>query len=225
MLNSFRGWFGEKITAFNMWLFLDGGTYRRFHDVYIPTFSGSAQIDHLLISPFGVFIIETKNYKGWIFGDECAPQWTQTLFGKKYRFQNPLRQTYRQKKALAEYLNINERFINAVVYFAGDSEFKTCLPDNVLDCGLSSYIRRFRQVVFSPAELNGLLAQLNRHQQNSVTTRREHVDDLHARHDSVTTCPKCGSPLVERTARTGFNAGNTFMGCSRFPKCRFIKNC
>lgn len=35
-------------------------------------------------------------------------------------------------------------------------------------------------------------------------------------------CPRCGSPLVEREARKGANAGNRFLGCSTFPKCRYI---
>ena len=32
-------------------------------------------------------------------------------------------------------------------------------------------------------------------------------------------CPKCGKPLVLRTARKGENSGNQFWGCSGFPKC------
>lgn len=35
-----------------------------------------------------------------------------------------------------------------------------------------------------------------------------------------TACPVCRSPMVVRTARRGKNAGNSFWGCSRFPKCK-----
>jgi hypothetical protein len=66
----FKGWFGEKKTTFNMWLFLNTDTYRRFHDVIIPSKNGTTQIDHILVSSFGVFIVETKNIKDWIFGSE-----------------------------------------------------------------------------------------------------------------------------------------------------------
>jgi len=58
-----RGWFGEKKTAFNMWLTLDSKVYRRHHNIIIPSKSGTTQIDHILVSPppppppFGVFII------------------------------------------------------------------------------------------------------------------------------------------------------------------------
>lgn len=36
-------------------------------------------------------------------------------------------------------------------------------------------------------------------------------------------CPRCGSELVERQAKRGTNAGNTFLGCSSFPKCRYTE--
>ncbi len=93
-----KGWFGEKKTTFNMWLSLDDKIYRRYHDVIIPAANGTSQIDHILVSPYGLFIVETKNVKGWIFGSEDQRKWTKSVYGKKYSFQNPLRQTFRQKR-------------------------------------------------------------------------------------------------------------------------------
>ena len=145
-MNILRGWFGEKKTAFNMWLSLDSNVYRRFHDVIIPSKNGTTQIDHLLVSPFGLFIVETKNKKGWIFGSEDQPKWTQTLYGKKYSFQNPLRQTFRQKKVLSEFLGLNESMIRSVIYFVGDSKFKTQLPANVISSRLGRYIKQFAEM-------------------------------------------------------------------------------
>ena len=37
-------------------------------------------------------------------------------------------------------------------------------------------------------------------------------------------CPKCGAPMVKRTARKGARAGKPFYGCSNYPKCRGIVN-
>jgi len=87
----FRGWFGEKKTTFIMWMTLNAGVYHRIHDVIIPSKNGTTQIDHILVSPYGVFIVETKNMTGWIFGSENQSKWTQVLYGKKYPFQNPIR--------------------------------------------------------------------------------------------------------------------------------------
>lgn len=43
--------------------------------------------------------------------------------------------------------------------------------------------------------------------------------------EPVPDCPKCGRPMVRRTARRGANAGGEFWGCSEFPRCRGIVQC
>ena len=134
----FEGWFGERKTQFNLWFSLNKELYRRFHDVIIPSSNGTTQIDHILVSPFGLFIVETKNLTGWIFGSETQSTWTQVVYENKYTFQNPLRQTHRHKKGLSKFLDLNESNIETIVYFNGDSEFKTELPSNVLSYGLGS---------------------------------------------------------------------------------------
>jgi len=212
---SLRGWFGEKKTTFMMWLDLRKDVYRRFHNVIIPAKNGSAQVDHVLVSPFGLFIVETKNKKGWIFGSGDDAKWTQVIYGRKYPFQNPLRQTYRQKKILAEYLELDEFKIHTVVYFVGDCTFKTRLPDNVIGSRLGTYVKRFQERVLSAHEINRILHKLERHVSESSLTTRDHVQSLRERHCSTTVCPKCGSKLVERMARKGPHSGLKFCLFSR----------
>ena len=219
-----KGWFGEKKTTFNMWVSLNANTYQRYHDVIIPTSNGSTQIDHLLVSPYGLFIVETKNLKGWIFGSEDQAKWTQSLYGKNFSFQNPLRQTYRQKKVLSEFLPVNEGVIHTVIYFVGKCKFKTKMPPNVLKSGLSRHIKRYKTSELSPASINDIVQKLDNHVSSNTLTTRDHVKSLKARHNSITTCPKCGSNLVERTARKGPNTGKKFLGCESYPKCKYTKN-
>ncbi len=219
-----RGWFGEKKTTVNMWMSLDGSIYRRFHDVIVPAKNGTTQIDHILISPYGVFIVETKNIKGWIFGSEEQSKWTQSLYGKNYSFQNPIRQTFRQKKILSEYLGLDESNIHTVIHFVGDCKFKTRLPANVINSGLGRYIKQFRNSILSIEETNRVSRALEQHVSQSSLTTRDHVRSLRERHSSNTVCPKCGSKLVERTAKKGPNAGSKFLGCENYPRCRFTKN-
>lgn len=211
-------------TTFNMWLSLDAKIYRRFHDVIIPGNNGTTQIDHLLVSPYGLFIVETKNISGWIFGSESQSTWTQSLYGNKYSFQNPIRQTFRQKKILSEYLNLDELIIHTVIYFVGDCKFKTHLPANVIRSGLGGYIKQFRNPILSPEEINRVLAAFEQHASESSLTTRDHVRSLRERHSSTTVCPKCGSKLIERTAKKGLNAGSKFLGCENYPQCRFTKS-
>lgn len=219
----FKGWFGEILTTLNMWISLDGKVYIRFHDVIIPTNNGTCQIDHILVSPFGVFIVETKNIKGWIFGSESQSKWTQSLYGKMYSFQNPIHQTYRQRKILSEYLNINELNIHTVIYFVGDCKFKTILPNNVINSGLGSYIEKFTNRLLSTELINQVVSKLQKHISTSSLTTRDHVRSLHERHGSTTVCPKCGANLVERTIKNGPNTGSKFLGCDNYPQCRFTK--
>lgn len=221
---SLRGWFGEKKATFNMWLSLDNKVYRRFHDVIIPAKNGTTQIDHILVSPHGLFIVETKNRKGWIFGSGNQPNWTQSIYGEKYSFQNPLRQAFRQKKVLSEYLNLHESVIHTVIFFVGDCEFKTSLPDNVINTRLGKYIKQFKDHVLKPEEINRIVEKLEKHVSESSFTTRDHIHSLRERYSSTTVCPKCGSNLVARTTRNGPNAGSKFLGCEKYPRCRFTKN-
>lgn len=66
----------------------------------LDTPDGTTQIDHVFLSPFGVFVLETKNMRGWIFGSENQAQWTQQIFKQRFKFQNPTRQNYKHLKAL-----------------------------------------------------------------------------------------------------------------------------
>ena len=215
----FEGWFGERKTQFNLWFSLNKELYRRFHDVIIPSSNGTTQIDHILVSPFGLFIVETKNKKGWIYGSESQSKWTQVVYKNKYSFQNPLRQTYRHKKVLSKFLDLDESNIETIVYFNGDSKFKTELPSNVLSYGLGSYIKQFQDTVLSNDEIERICNLLISNEGN--ISNQEHLQSLHDRHTSDTVCPRCGSDLVERTVK---DTGSIFLGCSSYPKCKYSKD-
>lgn len=224
IFNLFRGWFGEKKTTFYLWLSLNSKVYRRFHDVIIPSGNGTTQIDHLLVSPYGLFIIETKNRKGWIFGSEGQPIWTQSLYGKNYSFQNPIRQTFRQKKIVSEFLGVNESTVRTIIYFVGDCKFKTELPDNVIKSRLGKYIKQFKDQVLPTEEVDRVVGELEYYVSESSFTTKDHRRSLRKRHNSTTVCPKCGSKLVERTAKKGPNVGTKFLGCESYPKCQFTRD-
>jgi restriction system protein len=222
-MNLLRGWIGEKKTTFYLWLSLPSKSYDRFHNLIIPSNNGTTQIDHLIVSIYGIFIVETKNKKGWIFGNEDQQNWTQTFYKKKYSFQNPLRQTFRQKKILSEFLDLRESAIHTLVYFVGNCKFKTPLPKNVINSGVGRYIKRFRNQMLSTEEVDRVLISLKKHISESTLSNRDHVRSLRKRHSSNTTCPRCGASLAERMALQGANAGSKFLGCTNYPKCRFTK--
>ena len=59
---------------------LDKRIYTLFKNVTLPTEDGTTQIDHIIVSRYGVFVIETKNMKGWIFGNPQQKTWTQKIY-------------------------------------------------------------------------------------------------------------------------------------------------
>ncbi|MGY0505394.1 nuclease-related domain-containing protein [Luteimonas sp. e5] len=126
-----KGWFGEKRLERRAARRLPAHAYRAFHNVTIPDGSATTQIDHVYVSRYGIFVIETKNYKGWIFGSQRDRSWTQSIYGRKKTFQNPLRQNHKHTMTLADMLGMAHSLIHSVVVFTGESKFKTPLPDNV----------------------------------------------------------------------------------------------
>lgn len=229
--SAFKGWLGEAVLTVAKKIVLDGDIYRDLNNVTIPTANGTTQIDHIIVSRFGLFVIETKNMEGWIFGDEKKPQWTQSLYGKKFRFQNPLHQNYRHTKALEEFLGLPASHFHSVVCFLGEScKLKTALPANVICGGPFRFIKAKTEVLMSDDQVSAIVEAIKTGMRpknflglSTRETHREHLASLRDRHTSTTTCPNCGGELVLRTVKRGEKAGKNFYGCSKFPACRFMR--
>lgn len=203
------------------WAFLDKSVYFPLNNLTLPTANGTTQIDHVVVSKYGIFVVEAKNIDGWIFGDERSPHWSVVKPGRKFRMQNPLHQNYRHVKVVSDFLGLDESQLHSMVMFWGECEFKTEMPRNVMLKGYATYIKSFDKVLFTDEEVRTVLEALRTGAlPKTWATRRVHLESLQARHASTTTCPKCASPLILRTAKAGTNAGSKFYGCSTYPKCR-----
>jgi hypothetical protein len=108
------------------------GLHVLLNNVTLPTDNGTTQIDHILITEAGLFIIETKHYTGWIFGTPTDAKWTQQIYRVKNRFQNPLHQNYGHLKAVQDLFTLPENTFAGVVVFTGSAELKTDAGPNVL---------------------------------------------------------------------------------------------
>ncbi|MDF3934661.1 nuclease-related domain-containing protein [Pseudomonas citronellolis] len=223
-----KGQIGELLVRLFAHWQLDKATYRRLHNVTLNTPDGTTQIDHVFLSRYGIFVLETKNMSGWIFGGEKQAQWTQKIYKRTYKFQNPLRQNYKHLKALEATLGVSPEHLHSVITFVGGSTFKTEVPACVTQgIGFIRYIKSFQQPVFSETEVATMLNTLQTDRRTpSLATHREHVQNLKRRSDPTAErqCPKCGSALVIRTVKTGPKAGERFWGCSGFPKCRVMQS-
>src|SRR5690606_32555919 len=112
-----KGHLGEKSTA-NILARLDRSKYSVINNLVLQTRGRTSQIDHVVVSDFGIFVIETKNYKGWIFGGDEAEYWTQVLYKYKQQFYNPIRQNRGHVLALKHHLRTfpNITYIPIVVF-------------------------------------------------------------------------------------------------------------
>ena len=218
------GRLGELETAAATRRQLSSSDYTAINDITITTRRGTTQIDHVIVSRYGVFVVETKNMNGWIFGTEDARQWTKLNRGNKLRFQNPLQQNAGHIKALSNAARIPPDKVHSVVVFHGDCSLKTPMPPNVLTGGHIGYVKSKSDVVFTDDEVKRIVASIQTVMlPQTDETREQHVAHLKQRFGSTTTCGQCGSPLIIRTTRAGRNAGKKFLGCTRYPSCRYIR--
>lgn len=207
-----KGVIGEALVNLAATLFLDKNIYRLFKNVTLPTEDGTTQVDHVIVSPYGIFVIETKNLKGWIFGNAQQKMWTQQIYKHKNQFQNPLHQNYKHTQTLQSALDIESDKMFSLVVFVGDSEFKTPMPDNVVFAGgYIRFIKSKQQRLLTESEIAEVCRKIQAGRlKPSIKTHIEHVKHVKTiveqkQQQPENTCPKCGKPMILRTAKSGDN--------------------
>jgi Nuclease-related domain/Topoisomerase DNA binding C4 zinc finger len=230
-----KGMAGEKQVA-RILNTLDPNEYILMNDLYLPKDDGkTTQIDHILIGPQGIFVIETKNYKGWITGSEHKQTWTQTNYKRKDNFYNPIWQNAGHIKALQAAIgeSLNDVPIHSIIVFGRQAELKFTQPfkkATVMNSHqLLSHIKLEESTntntlaYFNRQKIKHLLSQYilkdRRAQKEQSKKHVENLKNAKNEHDlkiSTNICPRCGSQLVMRKGKNG-----EFKGCSSYPKCRF----
>ena len=252
----------------------EGGRF--LFNLYLPKEKGgTTELDVLLIAAQGIFVFESKNYSGWIFGSEKSRLWTQTLpagrrKSHKERFLNPIMQNDLHVRCLKQVIG-NDVPIRSIVVFSDGCELKK------LDVNMAGAIQVVRlgnvlNVVeglnwgthLTKERIDELFEKLYPYSQITDDVKALHVAEIQkklreadvdespqnivrfdsyspapvkAESASVTRavsasdqgnsallCPRCGGKLILRTAKRGSNIGNSFYGCSNYPKCRYIQN-
>ena len=173
----FKGWAGELMVKLIAKLRLNPRDYAMVHNVTLPTENGTTQIDHVIVSRFGIFVVETKNMKGMIIGRENEPKWTQKLGRNSYSFQNPLRQNYKHTETLADCLGLPRSIIHSVVVFVGNSKFGKDMPENVTYCtGYVRYMLKFTEEVLTAEDMQSVLELIRENRlQPGLRTHINHV--------------------------------------------------
>lgn len=179
---------GEARLARLLQSHFDAPDYRLLNNVTLRVQDGTTQIDHILVSRFGIFVIETKHYKGWIFGNARDATWTQVLFRRKFRFQNPIHQNYGHLRAVQDLLAfLPKGATESAVVFTGGAEFKTAMPAGVFTMRLFlDHVRRRTTEIVTLERVQMAVDTIeSRRLAVSRETDREHLENLRRRHRSL----------------------------------------
>ena len=219
-----KGKIGEEKVA--VLLYILPKEYVVLNNVIISNGKSMAQIDHVVVSPYGIFVIETKNYKGWIFGKDYYKQWTQNIFGKRYKFYNPVKQNETHIKALRKllYQFSNIPYISIIAFSSKASLFVESDQAHVTHIlNVTSVIKDYIIEHISTEQVEQIVQLINDRKFVGDIAENLHLDyvynDKHHYESAIEQgkCPWCGGTLVKRNGKYG-----SFYGCSNYPQCKFI---
>lgn len=229
--------------------------YKRYlFNLYVPKNNEeTTELDVVLLHESGIYVFESKNYSGWIFGTESQQYWTQTLpVGRgrtqKNQFYNPVLQNKGHLKWLQIFLDDRTLPFYSYVVFSD----RCTLKKITLTSGKHYVVNRYN--LFSAVQQNITKAgiQLSSDKIDEIYEKlypltkideaekiihikniQQRVQDNFSRNISTATatpniektlCPRCGGQLVMRIASKGKRQGKRFLGCSNYPQCRYIEN-
>ena len=212
------GWFGEHWTKKALSK-LPTTKYKIINNLFLSVNGLTHQIDHVVVSPYGIFSIETKQYNGYITGSKYDKSWVRHVGKNKYYYTNPIRQNYGHCKAIAELLNIDESKIYNIVCIPSKAKLKIehdgelVRYDTIVDKILSYNEEKINNV-------NELYITLIKSNVKDRKIKKEHIENIKTNIEKkdISKCPKCGGTLVERESKYG-----KFIGCANYPRCKYTQ--
>ncbi len=226
------GRYGEYLT-YKRLRYMEKAGARFLFNVYIPKANGeTSEIDVLMICAKGIFVFESKNYSGWIFGSETQKTWYQTQpagrgNSHKERFYNPIMQNRSHIKHLKHFLG-EEIPMHSIIVFSERCTLKgveapgddaiVINRDNVAS-SVSGVWNQIPTEVLDSDSIAAIYQKLYPLTQVSENEKAQHIAAIHQEK-----CPYCHGDLVLRTAAKEAHAGKRFYGCANFPKCKFTKS-
>lgn len=154
---------------------------RILNDLYL--FFGkdvSAQIDHVLFSRRGIFVIETKNLSGILEGDEKSERWVQTLAGGSivHTFYNPVMQNQTHVNFLRRALSTQHKIFSVVIFAQGN--IQKIRSSNVYTIeSFKAFFASLSKDALSPSEIKRCFARLK--ELNRGDLKRRHLKNVKKR--------------------------------------------
>lgn len=200
----------------------------------------TTQIDEILILKSGIYVIECKDFKGWIFGNDVNDRWTVTYrsgrFGdsNKHSFYNPVKQNKGHIKYISSILPGYKGPIRSIIVFSNECSFKNITNNSdayiIKEGILIETILRIDSSVdpcLTDEQITKVYEILKEATESDPDVKTEHINNAYIatnrREEQKTTsgpkCPRCGNSLVVRRSEYG-----RFYGCSDYPSCKYTRN-
>lgn len=196
--------------------------YLVFNNVLIKTNDENThQIDHIIVSNYGIFVVETKQYNGFIIGNEYDKKWIVKAGNKKYYMNNPLRQNYGHIMSLVEILDLPiDKFIS-LICISSNAKVKVKSDKIVRPYDILSKIYEYKTVIIDDSV--GIYEKIKTFNIDGFKEKRRHnsyVKKIKRDKEKkfINICPRCGEKLKYKK-----NKYSLFMRCSNYSKCKFIK--
>ena len=183
----------------------------------------SHQIDHIVVNHNGVFVIETNNISGRIYGEDSQKTWTQVLqYGKiKNKIYSPVKQNQTHVYSIKEILPKDVPVYSCVVFVQGNTNYITS-SYTFRPAALRKYMLKGKfKTQLEPDKQLEIMNILVEHMANDRVSTRQHIKNIQSKKQDVMNnmCPRCHVPLVLREGKNG-----KFYACPNFPDCKYTKN-
>ena len=164
------------------------GYYKLHKNVYVPYENNKkTEIDIILVHEKGIFIIESKNFTGWIFGDEKQKYWTQCLTNKEHRqFYNPILQNQTHINILSKNIKIKRERMKSFIVFSERCELKkvpansetfTIIKRNKFTETIINEISK-KETMFTKKQVDFISSKIEKFTNISEKERQEHISEI-----------------------------------------------
>lgn len=220
-----KGYMGELGVRFVLKRLKKEG-FEVLHNIMLMKDGKTTQIDHIVVGQTGIFVVETKNYKGWIFGSEHSKIWTQSIYKSKKRFQNPIHQNYGHIKFLEHHLQDYSGPFYSFISFSDKGTLKKIdiISKDIHVVNTKNLLRVIHSKTVNGMSIDSVsrVAEMIR-EANCMNkkTSKIHVQTIQRNQQikkdkvSLNICPKCGNELIEKLGKYGI------ISCSKYPKCKY----
>ncbi len=225
------GKYGEKLTERKLKLVnMFGRKGKILKNIYIPKDNGeTTEIDLVYITQKGIFVIESKNYSGWIFGDNKSIYWTSCLpNGDKNKFYNPVKQNQNHIKWLREYMKFFTSCdipMYSIIVFSERCELKKVPEDlnDVVICQRDDLHRKIRNMwemlpdLLIESDVDIMYSILEKLTNVSEAEKQAHIDNIWSNSIKKNACtPSCDQVIPSVTISEDSISSDVERVC---PKC------